>query len=80
MAMLERGPPDFAGVTRHFYRDGVVTGCSVDKGRFHVFSDWRAHADGFGRIFVHGVEADVAPNKRTAAGKVLQRMIELDKY
>lgn len=79
VAMLDAPPSDFAAIMQHFHREAVVTGCSVDHGRFRVYSDWRTHADGFGRMIVHGMPVDV-PNKRTAASKVLQRMIELDKY
>ena len=47
------GPADFAAVAQHFHRgDGIITGCSVDGGRFRVYSDWRTHSDGFGRIIV----------------------------
>jgi len=79
VAVLEAGPSDFASIAQHFHRqDQLVKGCSVDSNRFRVFSDWKSHADGFGRVIIHGM--DEAPNKRTAAGKVLQRVIELDKY
>jgi len=79
VAMLETAPDDFAEIKPHFHRDGVVTGCSVDLGRFRVYSDWRTHSDGLGRILVHGMP-DEAPHKHTAAGKVLNRVLELDKY
>ena len=80
VAMLPAGPGDLAAIAPHFHRDGLVTGCAVDGGRFHVYSDWRTHSDGFGRIIVHGMPDDHTPNRRTAAGKVLQRLIDLDKY
>ena len=69
-----------ASVAKHFQGQATVMGCSVDRGRLRVYSDWRTHGDGFGRILVHGVPDDNTPNKRTAAGKVLQRLVELDKY
>lgn len=82
VAMLPNAPSDFAALAQHFHRHdrNIITGCSVDGGRFRVYSDWRTHSDGFGRIIVHGLAGDQTPNRRTAAGKVLQRLIELDKY
>ena len=41
-----------------------------------VYSDWRTHGDGFGRMLVHGMPDDDAPNQRTAAGKALQRLLD----
>jgi hypothetical protein len=74
--MLETRPaqtPDyeFASLSQHFHRDANVMGCSVDQGRFRVYSDWRTHGDGFGRMLVHGMPDDDTPNQRTAAGKAL---------
>ena len=71
---------EFASLSQHFHRDANVMGCTVDRGRFRVYSDWRTHGDGFGRMLVHGMPDDDAPNQRTAAGKALQRLLELDKY
>ena len=79
VAMLETAPGDFSDIKPHFHREGVVTGAAVDLGRFRVYSDWRTHSDGLGRILVHGMP-DEAPHKHTAAGKVLNRVLELDKY
>lgn len=85
VAMLESRPAhtrdyEFASLSQHFHRDANVMGCTVDRGRFRVYSDWRTHGDGFGRMLVHGMPDDDAPNQRTAAGKALQRLLELDKY
>ena len=40
----------------------------------------RMHDDGFNRIMLHHQPADDRTFVRTAAGKAVQRMIELDKY
>merc|ERR1711972_812625 len=76
--MLESGPPDWPTLTKHFMREGNITGASVDRGCFRVYSDWRSHADGFGRVLVHGMPNDGMPNRRTAAGKVLNHAAEHD--
>merc|ERR1719352_2249969 len=70
--MLETRPAqtrdyEFASLSQHFHRDANVMGCTVDQGRFRVYSDWRTHGDGFGRMLVHGMPDDDAPNQRTAA-------------
>ena len=85
VAMLETRPRltrdyEFASLSQHFHRDANIMGCTVDQGRFRVYSDWRTHSDGFGRMLVHGMPDDDTPNQRTAAGKALQRLLELDKY
>ena len=74
--MLETRPAqtrdyEFASLSQHFHRDANVMGCTVDQGRFRVYSDWRTHGDGFGRMLVHGMPDDDTPNQRTAAGKAL---------
>ena len=74
--MLETRPAqtrdyEFASLSQHFHRDANVMGCTVDQGRFRVYSDWRTHGDGFGRMLVHGMPDDDTPNQRTAAGEAL---------
>ena len=76
VAMLETRPAqtrdyEFASLSQHFHRDANVMGCTVDQGRFRVYSDWRTHGDGFGRMLVHGMPDDDTPNQRTAAGEAL---------
>ena len=66
-------------VGKHFCGAQTITGCDVDRGRFRTYSDFRMHDDDFCRIVVVCAD-DGKPNRRTAAGKVVQRMIELDKY
>eukprot|EP00958_Prasinococcus_capsulatus_P023950 scaffold3674_cov371-Prasinococcus_capsulatus_cf.AAC.7 len=66
-------------LSKFFNRSEFITGASVDDDRFRVYSDWRMHEDSFCR-FVIQCEPDHRPNRRTAAGKVLQWIIEVDKY
>jgi hypothetical protein len=70
---------ELASIGQHFHLDeeALVRAATVDRGRFRVYSDWRTHSDGFGRVIVHGMPLDETPNKRTAAGKVLQRVVEV---
>jgi len=70
----------FAWIANQFGRSSMITAASVDSSRFRVYSDWRVHADGFGRMMVVSDMPPEASNKRSSAGKVLQRLIELDKY
>lgn len=69
-----------ASVAPHFNRSDVITGASVDRGRFRAYSDWRCHGDGFNRILLHHAPDDRRAFKRSAAGKAAQRLLELDKY
>lgn len=76
--LAEPASCDFDQTAEHFHRSSSITACSVGDGQFHVYSDWRLHSDSFVR-FVIQLTPGTAPN-RTAAGKVLQRMIEVEKY
>ena len=70
----------FDWIANQFGRSGMITAATVDCERFRVYSDWRTHADGFGRVLILSRMDDTASNKRSSAGKVLQRLIELEKY
>jgi uncharacterized membrane-anchored protein len=63
-----------------FNHSEVITGSSLDRGRFRAYSDWRVHGDGFGRIAIHHRPDDARAFVSSAAGKATQRVIELDKY
>lgn len=63
-----------------FHRGEVITGSTLDRGRFRAYSDWRVHADGFARIAIHHRPDDRRAFVSSAAGKATQRVIELDKY
>ena len=63
-----------------FNHSEVITGSSLDRGRFRAYSDWRVHADGFARIAIHHRPDDRRAFVSSAAGKATQRVIELDKY
>ena len=63
-----------------FNHSELITGSEIDRGRFRVYSDWRVHGDGFGRIVMDHNPNDARAFVSSAAGKAAQRMIELDKY
>jgi len=63
-----------------FNHSEMITGSSLDRGRFRAYSDWRVHGDGFGRFVIHHAPDDTRAFVSSAAGKATQRIIELDKY
>ncbi|EOD25632.1 hypothetical protein EMIHUDRAFT_457490 [Emiliania huxleyi CCMP1516] len=83
---------DIRQYSPHFNRSSFVTAASVDDGDFRlrvvvwlveaVPSRWQHHAPvgGRGLDAVRQGLAVAAAGQRTAAGKVVQRLIELDKY
>jgi len=70
----------FQWIANQFNRSSTITAATVDSRRFRVYSDWRPHADGFSRMLLLSDMPEEATNKRSSAGKVLQRLIELEKY
>ena len=81
IALLDHASaPRFEWITNQFGRSSMITAAAVDSDRFRVYSDWRAHSDGFGRMLLLSDMPDHAANKRSSAGKVLQRLIEVEKY
>jgi len=57
--------------------NGHITGAAVHRGAFRAYSDWRVHGDSFGRIVLLPMPGLA---HRMAGGKVIQRLVELDKY
>jgi uncharacterized membrane-anchored protein len=67
----------FEWIASQFGRSSLVTAATIDSGRFRVYSDWRVHNDGFGRMLILSDMPPETPNKRSSAGKVLQRLVEV---
>ena len=63
-----------------FNHSEMITGSQIDRGRFRVYSDWRVHGDGFGRVLIYHDPSDTRAFVSSAAGKAAQRMIELGTY
>ena len=76
---LPDGPLGIRSAGKYFAGSKFITGCDVDRGRFRAYSDFRQQSDDFIRFVVVARKDDI-PNRRTAAGKVVQRLIELEKY
>lgn len=66
--------PDAAALSRHFVADSLV-GSRVAGGAATVYTDYRIHADGFGRILIH----DHGLGDRQA-GRLVQRLVEIETY
>ena len=57
-----------------------MTGCAIDGGRFRIYTDWLAHGDDFVRMVVRpAAERSARLPRKSAAGRVVQRLVELDK-
>lgn len=76
IAFVEHDPPAalFDALTRRFAEDDLVV-CDVADGRARIWSDFRLHADGFGRLVVvdNGLEG-------AEPAQLVQRLQELGNY
>jgi uncharacterized membrane-anchored protein len=77
VAVLERGAaaPDDAFLRTHFGDDEIVCG-DVSEGEARIWSSFRLHADGFGRLLVQ----DLALKSAGDTSRLLQRLQELGNY
>lgn len=66
--------PDLAGVAAHFGGNYVI-GSGIGDGAASAFTDFRVHADGFGRFLVF--DRDLSGYQ---AGRSLQRLFEIETY
>jgi uncharacterized membrane-anchored protein len=66
--------PDASAIAAYFEGNYVV-GSGVGDGAGAVFTDFRVHADGFGRILV--IDRELS---RRQVGRTLQRMFEIETY
>jgi uncharacterized membrane-anchored protein len=67
-------PPDAAGLARAFIAESLA-GSDVAGGMAAAWTDFRIHADGFGRILLH--DRGLGPRR---AGRVVQRLLEIETY
>lgn len=67
-------PPAAAALARWFLPEATIT-CDVATGRARIYSDFRLHADGYGRLLIHdtGLEGDDSP-------QLVMRLQELGNY
>ena len=57
------------------FRDGSIVGSKVAAGAAELWTDFRTHDDGFGRILIQ----DLSLNPRQA-GRLVQRVLEIETY
>mmetsp|Transcript_20418 Transcript_20418/g.27947 ORF Transcript_20418/g.27947 Transcript_20418/m.27947 type:complete len:354 (-) Transcript_20418:35-1096(-) len=72
-----RNEEEFREAKKLLQHHGHITGAAVHRGTFRAYSDWRVHNDSFGRIILFPISGR---GNRMAGGKVIQRLVELDKY
>ncbi|MBL8831463.1 MAG: DUF3422 domain-containing protein [Rhodospirillales bacterium] len=70
----DRAAPDIDGIGGWLHADYVV-GSTLAGGKAVAWTDFRLHADGFGRIVVH----DRGMGNRQC-GRVIQRLLEIETY
>ena len=78
----ERTAAAFASVSAHFSGSDYVTAAALGRrSNFRVYSDFRINEDdGFVRMVVHAAPTEESEaHRRTKAGRVVQRLIEIDK-
>ena len=68
------GPPDPAELDRYFERH-ALRGSVVRQGTAYLYSGFRLHSDGFGRIVLQA--RDLTPLQ---AGRLVQRVLEIETY
>lgn len=64
-----------AGLVAHRFDGNELCGASVAEGDARVYTDFRAHPDGFTRMLLLDVSMDA-----TRTGREVQRLIEIDVY
>lgn len=62
-------------LARQLFDGNVLVGSSVSGGKARAYTDFRIHADGFGRVLVHDI--GMKPRQR---GRAVQRLLEVDTY
>ena len=68
------GPPEAAELDRYFEKQSL-RGSLVRQGTAYLYSSFRLHSDGFGRIVLQA--ADLTPLQ---AGRLVQRVLEIETY
>jgi len=69
------GEPDATAIAERLFGGGQLIGAPLLGGRGFAFTDFRTHADGFGRFvaYDHGTTS-------WQAGRIVQRLLEIDTY
>lgn len=70
-----RGKLDEEKLSRQHFGGNALVGSAVAGGLGRAFTDFRIHADGFGRMLVH--DNGMTPRQR---GRTVQRLLEIDTY
>ncbi len=70
-----KAAPDEERLSRQHFNGNGLIGSSVGGGSGRVFTDFRIHPDGFGRILVQ--HSSMTPRQR---GRTVQRLLEIDTY
>jgi uncharacterized membrane-anchored protein len=70
-----RGQPDFEGLSERLFGGNVLVGSGLAGGAATALTDFRIHADGFGRMLV--LDRSTTPRQ---AGRMVQRLLEIDTY
>ena len=70
-----RAKPDEDKLSKQYFAGNALMGSAVAGGAGRAFTDFRIHADGFGRLLVQ--DAGMTPRQR---GRTVQRLLEVDTY
>jgi uncharacterized membrane-anchored protein len=71
----EPAVPDFDRISEQYFAGNAIAGAYVAGGNARAYTDFRVHADGFGRLVVENLSL-----KPRQAGRTIQRMVEIDTY
>ena len=67
--------PDPAVLSARLFNGNTLVGAAVAEGAAAAYTDFRIHADGFGRLLVHS-----ARTTARQAGRIVQRLLEIESY
>lgn len=70
-----RGKLNEEKLSKQYFAANPLVGSTVAGGMGRAFTDFRIHADGFGRLLVH--DTGMTPRQR---GRTVQRLLEIDTY
>ena len=68
-------PTDPESIARHHFMGNSLVGARIAGGAGLAFTDFRIHADGFGRLLL--LDEGLTPRQ---AGRMLQRLLEIEAY
>jgi len=75
MLPLPRAKPDEDKLSKEYFAGNPMVGAEVAGGLGRAFTDFRIHADGFGRMLIF--DNGMTPRQR---GRTVQRLLEIDTY